>query len=78
MKDFYPVMVKSNKNSIDNGRLEVKEASGNTFIDILFIDHKGIVADKQILTAILNGRPILIEDDTNVKINPNSDKTIDI
>ncbi len=49
MKDFYPVMVQSSAANIEGGRPEVKEVSGNDLIDIMFIDHKGITADKLLL-----------------------------
>ena len=50
MKDFYPVMVQSTKNGTqEDGRAEVKEVSGDNLIDVLFIDHKGVVADKALL-----------------------------
>ena len=56
MKDFYPVMVQSTKNGTgQDGRAEVKEVSGDNLIDVLFIDHKGIISEKALLQAILNG-----------------------
>jgi len=51
-------MVGSTNNTIDRGKAEVRSITGDSLIDILFIDNKGIVADKQLLTAILTGRPI--------------------
>ncbi len=56
MKDFYPVMVSSSKQlNADTGKKEIIEVSGNSLIDVLFIDNKGNVADKPLLSAILNG-----------------------
>ena len=50
MKDFYPVMVQSTKNDIsEGGKAEIREVSGDNLIDVLFIDHKGVVADKALL-----------------------------
>ena len=59
MKDFYPVMVQSTKSDTsDGGRAEIREVSGDNLIDVFFIDHKGIVDDKQLLQAILNGNVV--------------------
>ena len=69
MKDFYPVMVLSNTESLDRGRVEVREASGDSLIDVLFIDNKGIVFDKVLLSAILNGKTIEVANDKEVNKN---------
>lgn len=79
MKDFYPVMVQANTSSIDRGRAEVREVSGDSLMDILFIDHKGVISDKHLLSAILNGRPIIIESPVSTQDSGNpKDNTIDI
>ena len=75
MKDFYPVMVQSSQNNIDLGKADVRQFSNEAFIDVLFIDHKGRTFDQQLLTAVLNGRPIITSTDS--KLNTKSN-TIDI
>ena len=74
MKDFYPVMVQSTTfGSSDQGKAEIKEVSGDSLIDVLFIDNKGIVADKLLLQAVLNGNTVKTDSE-----NKNQGQTIDI
>ena len=68
MKDFYPVIVQSTASgNSEGGRAEVKEDSGDSLIEVLYIDHKGIVTDKLLLQAILNGNIVK----TNVSSSSN-------
>ncbi len=68
-------MVQSSQNNIDLGKADVRQFSNEAFIDVLFIDHKGRTFDQQLLTAVLNGRPIITSTDS--KLNTKSN-TIDI
>ena len=58
MRDFYPVLIQSSYNSVDRGRQEIREITGDSILDIIFIDHKGVIADRDLLTAILTGHKI--------------------
>ena len=68
-------MVQSSQNNIDLGKADVRQFSNEAFIDVLLIDHKGRTFDQQLLTAVLNGRPIITSTDS--KLNTKSN-TIDI
>lgn len=68
MRDFYPVIISSSVNSVDRGRQEIREITGDSILDIIFIDNKGVIADKHLLTAILTGHKIEMETTHEIKI----------